>query len=124
MDYRDKAAAVITAQQEKEKEKGRTPAWMVGEQLKDICRREPKSAELIVQDMANEKMHIQAAAGKIKAYADEQHRKNGGNAVCVTPAEAEEILRKFYGLPEREEAPEPAFTGPSAETTVNLEDFL
>lgn len=122
MDYRDKAIAVITAQQEKEK--GRTPAWMVGEQLKDICRREPMSAELIVQDMANASMHIQAAAAKIRAYADEQHRKIGGNTVCITPAEAEGILRKFYGLSEREEPPKPAFTGPSAETTVNLEDFL
>lgn len=119
MDYREKAAAVLTAQQEREK--GRTPAWMVGEQLKDICRREPMSAELIVQDMANASMHIQAAAKEIKKYADE-HRT--GNFACVTPTEAEDILRKFYGLPEREEAPEPAFTGASAETSVNLEDFL
>ena len=122
MDYRDKAIAVITAQQEKEK--GRTAAWMVGEQLKDICSREPQSAELVVQDMANESMHIQAVEKKIKAFAD-THRT--GNFACVTPMEAEDILREFYGLPKREEAAEekkPVFRGPSAEATVDLEDFL
>lgn len=122
MDHIKGAIEAIEAQQAKEK--GRTAAWMAGEQLKDICRREPASAELIEQDMANEDMSIQAAEKTIKAYAD-KHRT--GNFACVTPMEAEEILREFYGLPkqgDKPDAPQPVFTGPSAETMVNLEDFL
>lgn len=83
----------IKAQQAREK--GRTDAWMVGEQLKDICRREPGSAELVDKDLDVEKMSLKAAAAKIKAHAD-KHKT--GNFACVTPAEAEGILREFYGL--------------------------
>lgn len=83
----------IEAQQKKEK--GRTAAWMVGEQLKDMARREPESAELLDKDLDIPEMSIQAAEKKIKAYAD-AHRT--GSFACVTPIEAERILREFYGL--------------------------
>ena len=74
--------------------------WTVAEQLMDICRAEPYSAELIAQDLENKSMSIVEAEKKIRARADEKHRKNGGSSACVTPKEAEEILRKFYGLPD------------------------
>lgn len=45
MNYQTDAIQAIEAQQAKVKP--RSPQWMVGEQLKDICRREPRSAELI-----------------------------------------------------------------------------
>ena len=67
----NKAIAAIEEQQARVK--ARSPQWMVGEQLKDICRREPKSAELIAQDLTVKEMSI---------------------------TEAEKILREFYGLPE------------------------
>jgi len=73
-----------------------TAPWMVGEQLKEICHREPESAELIAQDLENADMSLKNAEKKIKAFAD-QHKT--GNVACVTPLQAEEILRKFYGLP-------------------------
>lgn len=95
----EKAISMIEAQQAKEK--GRTAPWMVGEQLKDICRAEPSGAELIAQDLENKKMSLQEAEKKIKAYAD-NHKT--GSFACVTPAEAEKILREFYGLPEGGEA--------------------
>ena len=91
----DKAVAAIEAQQAKVA--ARSAPWMVGEQLKDICRREPASAELIAQDLENEQMSITEAEKKIKAFAD-KHKT--GNFACVTPIEAEKILREFYGLPE------------------------
>lgn len=91
----DKAIAMIEKQQEAVKP--RSAPWMVGEQLKDICRREPRSAELIAQDLEVEKMSITEAEKKIKAYAD---KIKTGNFACVTPMEAEKILREFYGLPE------------------------
>lgn len=119
----ERAIEMIEAQQKKAKE--RRAAWMVGEQLKDICRREPESAALIAEDLQNEKMSIAEAEKQIADYAS-KHRT--GNFSCVTPMEADEILRQFYGLPKPGEAEaEPTvqkliFTGPSAE--VDLEDFF
>lgn len=96
----------------------RSPQWMVGEQLKDICRREPQSAELIAQDLENPAMSITEAEKRIKAFAD-SHKT--GNFACVTPAESDRILRKFYGLPDPASEPDPK--GPGAEI-INLADFL
>lgn len=93
----------IEAQQ---KGKENTPAWMVGEQLKDICRSDLHCAELVLQDLENASMSIVEAEKKIRAYADKQ--KRSGNCVCVPPNVAEKIIREFYGLPEVGAAPEPA----------------
>lgn len=100
-----------------------TAPFMVGEQLKDICRKDAHAAELILQDLDIEAMSLTNAEKKIKAYAD-GHRKGGW--ACVTPDAAEKILREFYGLPavyaaaaEREQEV-PAATG----KIVNLADFL
>lgn len=72
-----KAIELIEAQQ---KGKEGTPAYMVGEQLKDICRSEPASADLVEKDLAIESMSLAAAAGKIKAHADELHKSRRGTA--------------------------------------------
>ena len=79
MSIQEQAIALLEAQQAKVKP--RSPQWMVGEQLKDICRMEPRSAELIAQDLENEAMSITAAEKKIKAFAD-GHKT--GNFACVT----------------------------------------
>ena len=84
---------VIEKQQKEVKE--RSAAWMVGEQLKDICLREPGSAELVLQDLQVKEMHIREAEKQIKKFAD---ANKTGNFACVTPVEAERILREFYGL--------------------------
>ena len=86
------AIAAIEKQQAGRK---RDAAWMVGEQLKDICRRESHSAELIVADLENPKMALAEAEKKI---AERARANKQGNCGCVTPWEAEEILREFYGL--------------------------
>ena len=111
----EQAIALLKEQQSKVKE--RSAPWMVAEQLKDICRREPESAELIAQDLENPEMGIVQAEKKIKAFAD-AHKS--GNFACVTPWEAEDILRKFYGLPD------PGRDKPSAggAVSVDLADFL
>ncbi len=117
----NEAIRAIEAQQEKVK--SRSPQWMVGEQLKDICRSEPASAELICQDLQVEKMSITEAEKKIKAFAD-AHKT--GNFACVTPAEAEKILREFYGLPDGGTS-QGAAVGPQeppAGKVLNLIDFL
>ena len=112
----EQAIHAIEEQQRKVKE--RSAPWMVGEQLKDICHREPKSAELIYQDLQNESMSIVEAEKKIKAFSDKNVGKE--KCFCVTPAEAEDILRDFYGLG-KEEMPAPV---PSGGKTINLMDFL
>ena len=81
----------IAAQQGEEA----TPVWMVGEQLKHICRDEPKSAELVAQDLDIPEMSLAHCEKQIKAYAD-SHRQ--GNFACVIPSVAERIIREFYGL--------------------------
>lgn len=96
----ERAIAMLEDQQAKVKD--RSPQWMVAEQLKDICRREPQSAELIAQDLENPTMSITEAEKKIKAFAD--GHKTGAFS-CVSPVEAENILRKFYGLPGPEKEP-------------------
>ncbi len=105
----------LRAQQTKVVE--RSPQWMVAEQLIEICRNEPKCAELLSHDLDVKEMSIVEAEKKLKAFAD-KHKT--GNFACVTPAEADGILRKFYGLPERdaEEAPE------ADGIVIDLMDFL
>ena len=125
----DKAIAMIEKQQEAVKP--RSAQWMVGEQLKDICLREPRSAELIAQDLEVEKMSITEAEKKIKAFAD---ANKTGNFACVTPVEAETILREFYGLPEPfedggaadrgEESQEDERRSSSARKVLDLSDFF
>jgi hypothetical protein len=114
------AVEKIAAQQGKE----RTAVWMVGEQLKDICRHEPKSAELIMQDLDNPELSIANAEKKIKAYAD-KHKT--GNFACVMPAEADKILREFYGLPAlgaQPVAPAPIQAVTTAAPMIDLASFL
>ena len=100
----------IAAQQGKES----TPVWMVGEQLKDICRHEPRSAELVAQDLEVPEMSLAHCEKKIKAYAD-KHRQGG--FACVIPSEAERIIREFYGLAD-------ASTEQQANTVISLLDLL
>lgn len=82
-----------------------SPAWMVGEQLKEICAVDPHCADLVDKDLDDPAMNLVAAERKIKAYADKQKRT--GNCVCVPPQVAEKIIREFYGLPERAPAAQP-----------------
>lgn len=114
MSVQEEAVRAIEAQQAKVK--CRSAVWMVGEQLKDICRREQRSAQLLVQDLGREAMSLIHAEKKIKAFAD-KHRT--GSFACVTPAEADRILREFYGLSAPEEA-----APPPPRVPVDLADFL
>ena len=111
---------MIEAQQQG---KENSPAWMVGEQLKDICRREPHCEQVLLEDLQNPDMSIEKAERKIKAYADKQKRT--GNCVCVPPNVAERIIREFYGLGEPERAGAlPGSERATAPKILSLEDFL
>lgn len=97
MSILEDAIRKIEAQQPKE----HTTVWCCGEQLKDILRDEPHLAELVAQDLENKSMSIAECEKKIKARADEIHKSAKGGGAAVAPMEAEGIIRKFYGLPER-----------------------
>ncbi len=105
---------------EQQKGKEGTPAWMVGEQLKEIASREPVSAELLEKDLAVPEMNLEKAADQIKKKADELHKKQKGNCVCVPPDVAEDVIRKFYGLPKRGET----VYKPTGPQVLSLADFL
>ena len=98
----EKAVSLIEAQQAKVQY--HSNQWAVGEQLKGICLREPKSAELIFQDLQVEEMSIVEAEKKVKAFADKRRKGNSSN---VSLFEAEDILREFYGLPDPGDVPQP-----------------
>lgn len=95
--FYDTACDLISKQQ---KGKENTAVYGVGEQLKEICSASEKAAEIVVQDLANEDMSISNCEKKIKALADERHKYSKSNSVYVSPAEAEGIIREFYGLPD------------------------
>ena len=110
----------ITALQ---KGKENTAPWMVGEQLKDICRREPRCEQIVLEDLASPNMSLEKCEKKIKEWADNQ--KNGKNCVCVPPNVAERIIREFYGLgdaPEQAKQPEKQTTGRAK--ILSLDDLL
>lgn len=113
------AIEMIEAQQKGIEE---TAPWMVGEQLKDICRQESGSAALIEKDLEQKSMSLIEAEKKIKAHAD-KHRK--GSFACVPPSVAETILREFYGLPSAtaEASQEPLKPKPAGKL-IDLADFL
>lgn len=113
----------ITAQQGKHKE-GSAP-WCVGEQLKDILRAQPEIAELVVHDLDQAGMSLADCEKKIAAFA--QDHRQGSVGFCG-PADADHIIRAFYGLPE---APAVSFPSPPAGSsdvpkrkTIRLADFL
>lgn len=95
-----------------------TDSWMVGEQLKDICRREPACQQILLEDLESPNMGLKSAAAKIAAYAN-SHR-NGKSCVCVPPNVAEMILREFYGLPVAPQVAEK----PVNSFSISLESFL
>ena len=123
--------AIAAIEKQQAEVKARSPQWMVGEQLKDICRREPQNAELILQDLSVKEMSITEAEKKIKAFAD---KNKTGNFACVTPMEADRILREFYGLgegfaefipPERgEESQETENRNTNARKIIDLDAFF
>ena len=100
--------AAIAAIESQQPQKHNT-VWMAGEQLKEIARSEP------AKDLAGKGMTIADAEKKIAELA----RKNrDGNCGCVSSEEAEDVLRAFYGLPQRGEARE------EAPKVLDLADFL
>lgn len=111
----------ITAQQNQHR-KGSAP-WCVGEQLKDILRAQPEAADLVAQDLDQKGMGIADCEKKIAAFA--KSNSQGSVGFCG-PADADRIIREFYGLPARREAAVPAAAAPAPtrRRTIRLADFM
>lgn len=112
----------ITAQQSQYKKGSAT--WCVGEQMKDILRAQPDAADLVAQDLEQKGMGIADCEKKIAAFAKSNTQ---GNVGFCGPADADRIIREFYGLPARREeatAPAAAAPAPARRRTIRLADFL
>lgn len=114
---------VVAAISEQQKGKEETAVFMVGEQLKDICRSTPGAAELVLKDLEIPEMSIGKCEKKIKALADERHKKNKGNCAFVSPLESDKIIREFYGIAEAAEA-EPRHIKPIRGRLIDIDSFL
>ena len=98
MEYKN-LELLIAKIENQQKGKGGTPEFAIGEQLKEIVKAEPESAELVDQDIEREKMGLVDVAAAFKKYADDHHKKE--KVFCITPQVAEDLIRKFYGLTEK-----------------------
>ena len=116
----DKLCQIITEQQKKVKD---SPAFYVGEQLKDIAKDNGFITDLLINDLTKDGMSIVDAEKQIKKYAD--GKKKNQSCVCVTPSEADDVLRKFYGLPAKEEVEGKKTIDSSADDSfIDLNEFL
>lgn len=97
----------------------RGPVWMCGEQLLEMITPDEAASKLVLDDLQHGGMSLQGCEANIRAFAS----KNGS---CCTGPEAEKVIWKYFGLPERTEAPNPESAAPPtpAGNTVNLEDFF
>ena len=100
-------------------------AYEIGEQLKDICRRDPACEKILLEDLQNPDMGL-AAADKMLYDWGQNHKV--GSSCGISGRKAEELLREFYGLPATVEAvavpavkAAPVLDGPFS---LNLDDFL
>ena len=101
-------------------------AFEIGEQLKDICRRDPACEKILLEDLQNPAMGLAAADKMLYDWGKKQAK---GKVGCgISGRKAEELLREFYGLPAAGEAAAipavkaaPVLDGPFS---LNLDDFL
>ena len=97
-------------------------AFEIGEQLKDICRRDPACEAILLEDLQNPAMDLKAADKMLYAWGKTQAKGKGGYG--ISGRQAEKLLREFYGLPEAGTAA-PAAETPKAESMVlDLSSFL
>lgn len=102
-----------------------TPAYMIGLQLIDMIKADGEIASILEEDLQNPDMGLEKCADALKKHADGIHGRTKGNCVCITPMEAEKIIRKFYGLPDpAERKPEPQPIPEADSGIISLEDLI
>ncbi len=91
----------IAAQQQK----GSRMVKQVGRHLADIIQGKPEWEEIVSQDLDKESMDIAKCEREIFKF----FREHDG----IEDWEAENVIRKFYGLPERDEPVAPVRQSPA-----------
>lgn len=113
MGFYEEAIRKIEAQQPKV----RNTVWLCAEQMKEILREDPALAGIVAQDLDNSSMSVAACEKKIKEAA----RGFGGG---LTGPEAEGIIRRFYGLPERGGQYDQRVQPDGEKKVIDLADFF
>ncbi len=101
-----------------------TDIFMVGEQIKDICRNSNQATELVVADLDVPEMSLERCAAKIKEEADRLHKEKRGACICIPPDVAEGIIKKFYGIPEDSAECRTQSAEQASDNIIRLEDFI
>jgi len=116
----NKATELIQKQQSG---KDNSPAFVIGLHLIDMMKQDSRIEAILEEDLQNPEMSLENCAKKLQDAADQIHRETKKNTVCLTPMQAEKIIRKFYGLPDPEDVQkeEPA---PEPGGIIELEDLL
>lgn len=115
-----KALSLIEAQQKKAGKK--TPAWCVGQQLADILNEQPAAAEIVAKDLEAKGMGLADCEKKIADFASKN--RTGSVGFCG-PADADRIIREFYGIPKLRLANNTqAAPAEHHRKAIRLEDFL
>ena len=109
----EKLVEIITEQQKGHKNED---IFGIGEQLKDMAEGNAKITDLLINDLTTDGMKLQDAAKMFKKHADSIRGKK--SVVCITPKVADELLRKFYGLPSAQE------TERATAPVIDLSDFM
>ncbi len=118
----NKATELIQKQQSG---KVNTPAFVIGLHLIDMMKQDGRIASILEEDLQNPEMSLEKCAQKLKDAADAKHRETKSNTICITPPEAEKIIRKFYGLPDPEERQEETEMAPATiPDIIELEDLI
>lgn len=119
----NKATELIQKQQSG---KVNTPAFVIGLHLIDMMKQDGRIASILEEDLQSPEMSLERCAQKLKDAADAKHRETKSNTICITPLEAEKIIRKFYGLPDPEEMQEEKKQEDPAELPdiIELEDLI
>lgn len=90
----EKAIEILTIQQGTNKDSN---IYWVGEQLKDIAINVQGAADLLCEDLIQEKMSVSDAEKRIAEYAK---KNKSGNSGCCSPIASDKILREMYGIGE------------------------
>lgn len=70
--------------------------FALGEQIIAICEGDSFAAGIVAEDIGSKGKGLKDLEKELKNYADKHHGKE--NTFCITPAVAEGIIRKFYGI--------------------------
>lgn len=90
-------------------------------QIRDIVDESEELAEIVVQDLENGHS-LKGLAAEMQKKADEIHHKSKDSCVVITPSEADEVIRKYFGLPAEDQT---AAQEPEQEDVIlDLESFL